>query len=396
MALTDVKVRNVKAQAKPQKLTDGEGMYLLITEQGAKLWRMQYRYQGKQKTLALGKYPDVSLTDARKRRHDARELLANGFDPMEAKKSQKVERAVQAANTFAAVAKEWHEKFKPDWTEGHAAQIWRRLEDDTFPDMGSRPIAEIKAADVLQVLRRIEPRSLESAHRVKTAIGQVFRYAVATGRAERDPTADLRGALRQVKNNHYSAPTDPKKIGPLMRSLDAYSGSPIVRAALRIMPLVFLRPGELRLAEWVEFDLDAAEWNIPAERMKMKIAHLVPLSRQLVEILRELQAMTGGGRFLFPGHRSKAKPMSDMAVNAALRSMGYDRDVIVGHGFRAMARTLLDEVLGFRPDIIEHQLAHAVKDPLGRAYNRTMHLEARRKMMQDWADYLDDLKTKSS
>ncbi|WP_318258138.1 site-specific integrase [Geobacter anodireducens] len=291
------------------------------------------------------------------------------------------------------MAREWHGKFSPTWAQTHADTTLRRLERDVFPWLGGRPIGDIKAPDVLAVLRRVEARgALETAHRVKTICGQVFRYAVATGRAERDPAADLKGALPPAKKTHLAAITEPAKVGELLRAIDGYQGSFVVRSAMQLAPLVFVRPGELRLAEWSEIDFDAAEWNIPAERMKMKEAHLVPLSTQALNILRELHALTSPSRYLFPSARSNARPLSNNAVNAALRRMGYDKDEMTGHGFRAMARTILDEVLQFRPDFIEHQLAHAVRDPNGRAYNRTAHLSERKKMMQSWADYLDDLR----
>jgi len=269
-----------------------------------------------------------------------------------------------------------------------------RLQLDVFPVMGARPIAEIKAPELLAMLRRIESRgALETAHRVRTICGQIFRYAVATGRAERDPAADLKGALPPYKKNHLAAITDPKDVAPLLRAIDSYKGSFVVKCALQLAPLVFVRPGELRQAEWTEIDLDAAEWNIPAERMKMKVAHLVPLSSQAEEIFRELKLLTGNSRYVFPSGRSFARPMSNNAINAALRRMGFGTEEMTGHGFRAMARTILDEVLQVRPDFIEHQMAHAVRDPNGRAYNRTAHLAERRKMMQTWADYLNELKT---
>ncbi|HML80030.1 tyrosine-type recombinase/integrase [Geobacter sulfurreducens] len=402
MALSDVTVRNAKPAEKQVKLFDGGGLFLLVAPKklgpdgkplpASKLWRLKYRFGGKEKLLALGTYPATSLADARDKRDAARKLLASGIDPGEARKAEKEARAEAAENTFEAVAREWHEKFKGQWSEKHAEQILRRLQLDVFPFIGVRPISEIKAPELLAVLRRVEKRTLETAHRLRIACGQVFRYAVATGRAERDPVSDLRGALPPVRSNHYAAPTDPKQVAPLLRAIDEYQGSFIVKCALRLAPLTFVRPGELRHAEWSEIDLDTATWEIPAKRMKMKIAHIVPLSTRAVAILRELHALTGQGRYVFPGHRSPLKPMSENAVNVALRLMGFDRGEITGHGFRAMARTILDEVLHVRPDFIEHQLAHAVKDPLGRAYNRTSHLAERRRMMELWAEYLEGLK----
>lgn len=391
--LSDVQVRNAKSKEKDYKLSDGQGIYLLIATTGGKLWRLDYTFAGKRKTLALGNYPSVSLADARQRRDDAKKLLANGVDPGAIKKAQKAATVAETENSFEVVAREWHCKFSGSWSDCHSETTMGRLQLDVFPVMGARPVAEIKAPELLAMLRRIESRgALETAHRVRTICGQIFRYAVATGRAERDPAADLKGALSPYKKSHLAAITDPKDVAPLLRAIDGYQGSFVVKSALQLAPLVFVRPGELRQAEWTEIDLDAAEWNIPAERMKMKQPHLVPLSARAIEILRELKALTGNCRYVFPSGRSFVRPMSNNAINAALRRMGFDKDEMTGHGFRAMARTILDEVLQVRPDYIEHQLAHAVKDPNGRAYNRTAHLAERRKMMQTWADYLDGLK----
>jgi integrase len=392
--ITDVKVRNAKPGEKDSKLFDGGGLFLLVTRGGGKLWQFKYRFGGKEKKLSFGSYPEVSLADARERREVARKQVAAGIDPGEARKAEKRTGSERAANSFEAVAREWHARQKGIWTPGHADRTIQRLERDVFPCIGARPIGEITAPDLLMVLRRIESRGAhETAHRARFVCGQIFRYALATGRAERDPAADLKGALTPLKTRHHAAITDPKEAAALLRAIDGYQGSFVVRCALQLAPLVFVRPGELRQAEWAEIDFDAAEWNIPAERMKMKQAHLVPLSDQAVGILRELQALTGNSRYLFPSGRSFARPMSDNAVNAALRRMGFGTDEMTGHGFRAMARTILDEVLQVRVDFIEHQLAHSVKDPNGRAYNRTAHLAERRKMMQLWADYLDGLKS---
>ncbi len=393
MALTDMDAKKAKETDKPMKLTDGGGLFLLVQPNGSKYWRLAYRFNDKQKTLALGVYPEVSLKDARQRREDARKLLANDTDPGENRKAVKAAKTERAANSFEVVAREWFAKNSPSWAENHGNRIIRRLEKDVFPWIGAKPIAEITAPQLLAVLRRIEERgAVETAHRAHQNCGQVFRYAIATGRAERDPSPDLKGALPPVKEKHHAAITDPKAMAELLRAIDGYRGSFVTKCALRLAPQFFVRPGELRKAEWVEFDLDKAEWNIPAERMKMREPHLVPLSTQAVEILRNLHALTGEGRYVFPGARTNGRPMSDNAVLAALRRMGFAKDEMSGHGFRAMARTILDEVLQVRPDFIEHQLAHAVKDPNGRAYNRTAHLAERRKMMQLWADYLDKLK----
>ena len=394
MPLTDTAIRNAKPGPKPIRMFDGGGLYLEVAPSGGKWWRFKYRFGGKEKRLSLGVYPDVGLKEARERRDEARKLLAGDIDPGENRKAKQAAQADRAANSFEVVAREWFAKFGPTWSPSHGDRIIRRLERDIFPWIGGRPVADVTAPELLAVLRRIEGRgAVETAHRAQQNCGQVFRYAIATGRAQRDPSGDLRGALQPVKEKHHAAITEPKAIGELLRAMDGYEGYFVTKCALRLAPLVFVRPGELRKAEWAEIDLDHAEWNIPAERMKMREPHLVPLSRQTVEILRELQALTGGGRYVFPGARTNGRPMSDNAILAALRRMGYAKDEMGGHGFRAMARTILDEVLHVRPDYIEHQLAHAVRDPNGRAYNRTAHLAERRKMMQQWADYLDGLKS---
>ncbi len=392
MPMSDTKARNAKPKDKQFKLFDTDGLFLLVSPAGGKWWRFKYRFGGKEKLLSLGTYPEVGLSQARERRDAARKQVADDIDPSQARKALKAAK-VQDENTFEVVAREWHSKFTPTWTSGHAAMILRRLELNVFPWIGARPIIDIKAPELLMALRRIESRgALETAHRVKIICGQVFRYAVATGRAERDPAADLRGALPPVKPKHFSAITDPEKVAGLLRAIDGYQGSFVTKCALRLAPLLFVRPGELRQAEWTEIDIDAAEWNIPAEKIKTRLPHLVPLARQAVEILRELYPLTGTGRYVFPSPRTSQRPMSNNGVLSALRRMGFEKDEMTGHGFRAMARTILDEVLQVRPDFIEHQLAHAVRDPLGRSYNRTAHLEERRKMMQTWADYLDGLK----
>lgn len=393
MALSDTAIKNAKPGAKPIKLSDEKGMFLLIAPAGGKWWRLKYRIGGKEKLLSLGTYPEVSLKAARERRDDARKLLADGVDPSENRKAVKSAKTERAANSFEVIAREWYAKKLPGWAASNADKIIRRLENDAFPWLGGMPIAEITPPELLKSLRRIEERgAVESAHRMRYYFSQIFRYAIATGRAERDVASDLRGALSTAETQHRAAITDPKAIGALLRAMDDYQGTFVTKCALRLAPMVFVRPGELRKAEWAEIDLDKAEWNIPAERMKMREAHLVPLSAQAVEILRELHNLTGHGRYVFPGARTNGRPMSDNAILAALRRMGFAKDEMSGHGFRAMARTILDEVLQVRPDFIEHQLAHAVRDPNGRAYNRTAHLAERRKMMQQWADYLDKLK----
>ena len=390
--LTDMKVQKAKSKDKPISLFDGGGLYLLITPSGGKLWRFKYRFNNKEKKLAFGSYPEIGLQDARQRREDARKLLANDVDPDAVRKAQKQAKTAET-ETFEVIAREWHTTFTPSWTARHAATILSRLNHDLIPWLGSRPINEIKAPELLSVLRRAESRgALELAHRLRAIAGQVFRYAVATGRAERDPTGDLRGAIPPPKVKHHAAITDPKEVALLLRALDGYQGGFVVKCALRLAPLLFVRPGELRHAEWAEINIDEGVWNIPAHKMKMKQTHIVPLCNQAIRILKELQEYTGAGRYVFPSVRTHARSMSENTVNAALRHAGYDKDTMTGHGFRAMARTILDEVLQVRPDFIEHQLAHAVRDPNGRAYNRTAHLVERRKMMQLWADYLDELK----
>jgi integrase len=392
MALTDTFIRKAKpSSAAGDKLADGGGMYLLVKD-GGKYWRMDYRFLGKRKTLALGVYPAVSLASARKRRDEARTLLAEGIDPSQAKQEGKYARTAAAAQTFEVVANQWLLKIAPSRSASTQDKVKGWLEKNVFPVIGKKPIADIKPRDVLAAVQKMEARgAVESAHRVKQVCGQIFRFAVALDLVERDITADLRGALAPTVKGNFAAITEPKQVGALMRAIYDYQGFPAAVAALKLAPLLFVRPGELRAAEWPEIDLDAAEWRIPAAKMKMKVEHLVPLSTQAVDILRALQPITGDGQYVFPSLRSKAC-MSENTINAALRYMGYGKEVMTGHGFRAMARTILDEVLGERPDLIEHQLAHTVRDPLGRAYNRTSHLPARREMMQRWADYLDKLR----
>ena len=393
MALTDIAIRNAKPTDKAQRLADGGGMYLELAPSGGKWWRLKYRFGGKEKRLSLGTYPDTGLADARGKREAARKLLAAGIDPSEHKKANKAAGEERAANSFEVVAREWFAKKKTNWVDGHSSKVLLRLENDVFPWLGKRPIADVTAKELLTTINRIVDRgAVDTGKRALQNCGQIFRYAVVTGRAERNPAADLRGALPTAKQTHLAAITDPDKVGGLLRAMDAYTGSLVTKCALRLAPLVFVRPGELRQAEWAEIDLEKAEWNIPASKMKMREPHLVPLSDQAVAILSELHALTGNSRYVFPGARSHKRPMSNNAILAALRRMGFDKDEMSGHGFRAMARTILDETLHFRPDYIEHQLAHAVRDPNGRAYNRTAHLAERKKMMQAWADYLDMLR----
>lgn len=394
--LSDAQIKNAKPQEKDYKLMDGFGLFLLITPTNGKLWRFDYRFDNKRKMLALGAYPSVTLAEARQRREDAKKLLANGIDPGAMKKTLKSTGKELAANTFEVIARQWHLKFSAagKWSPTHAADIMHRLEKDIFPPLGSRPISEIKPKELLTVLERIASRgALDSAHRLRHHCGMIFRYAIVHEYAERDIAADLRGALPPVKGGHHAAATTPKDLAPILRSIDDFNGSFVVKSALQLLPLVFCRPGELRAAEWSEINFDDCIWEIPAERMKMKQPHIVPLSRQAIAILKELQPLTGYGRYLFPCHRSPLRCMSNNALNAGLRRLGFTKEEATAHGFRASARTIFDEVLKVRPDFIEHQLSHSVRDTLGTAYNRTSHLDERKNMMQTWADYLDNLKT---
>ena len=392
LKLTASKVKSAKPLAKAYKLADGAGMYLLVHPSGAKYWRLKYRIAGKEKLLALGVYPEVSLAEARIRRESARSLIRDGRDPGVAKQLQKNFLLNQNSETFEAVAREWFETKIADKSESYRVRTLRILEKDLFPKLGSLPITSITSQQLLETLRIVEARTVDIAHRAKQSAGQVFRYAVATGRAERDIARDLTAALKSRTVKHSATILEPLEIGQLLRSIDAYSGSMVVKAALQLSPLLFVRPGELRTMEWDEIDWQKSCWEIPASKMKMRESHVVPLAIQSVEILKAIRPLTGRGKFVFPSARKGGRPLSDNGVRSALRSLGYTNEQITPHGFRAMARTLLDEELGFRIDLIEHQLAHAVRDPLGRAYNRTKHLNERTEMMQRWADRLDQLR----
>jgi len=411
----DALIRSIKPGDARKRLADGAGLYLLLfVKGGAHGWRFDYSIDGVRKTISLGTYPDTGLGLARRKADEARGLVSEGVDPSGVRKEKRAEVAEQreaqrradaglpAAGSFEAVTLEWMERvhrFKV--SAGHAERTLTRLQQDVFPWLGRVSLAEIKAPAILQCLRRVEARgALETAHRVKQACGQVFRYGIATGRCDRDPSADLRDALVPVHVKHHAAITDPKRTGELLRAIDDYQGHPVTRAALQLAALVFQRPGELRAAQWSEVDLENAMWTIPSERMKRSkigkasgMPHLVPLSRQAVDILADLRPLTGHGLYLFPSARTDDRPMSDNAVLAALRRMGFGKDEMTGHGVRAMARTMLVERLGVDENIVEAQLAHAVKDALGRAYNRTEYVAQRRSMMQVWADYLDRLRT---
>lgn len=395
MRLTDTAIKNSKAKSKPYQLSDGNGLSLLINSNGSKWWRFRYAYSGKEKMLSLGVYPDTPLKRAREKREEARKLIAEGIDPSAARKRAKA----ALADTFEGVALEWFNKHKAQWLDSHSGKVWARLEKNVFPYIGQEPIGGLRAGQVRAVLDRIVARgAIETAHRILQSISSICAHAAkedATGqrRAERNVCDDLKGELPVAAERHHAAIIEPVKIGALLRAIDGYDGFPVVKAALQLAPLVFVRPGELRAAEWTEFDLKAAQWEIPTERMKMKQAHIVPLSKQAIAILQELQPLTGRGKYVFPSFRTSLRPMSDNALNAALRRMGFEQGSHTAHGFRAMARTVLDEHLEYRVEIIEHQLAHTVKDANGVAYNRTTHLAKRRVMMQAWADYLDTLRT---
>jgi integrase len=390
--LTERTIRNFKPQSKTKRLFDSGGLYLEVSPTGSKWWRLKYRYGDKEKRLALGVFPRVTLKEARAGRDDARKMLDKGEDPGQARKVEKAARNELNADSFEGVAREWHGKFSPGWAPSHASKLLRRLEIDIFPWLGSRPIRQITAPELLSVVRRVEARgALDTARRALLNSGQVFRYAVATGRADRDPSGDLKGALPPPKEKHYASIKEPKAVGALLRAIEGYRGHNVSRCALKLAPLTFVRPGELRRAEWTEFDLEKGEWRIAGEKMKSRVPHVVPLSRQALDVLRELQPLTGSGRYVFPGLRGRDRAMSENTVNAALRRMGYRKDEMTGHGFRAMASTILNEQ-GWHRDAIERQLAHGERDAVRAAYNYAEHLPERRKMMQAWADYLDSLR----
>lgn len=396
-----------------RKLNDGGGLLLEARPTGSGWWRLRYWIDGREGMLSLGTYPDVSLSDARARRDEARKLKADGVNPGEARKAKKAAEVIRAeaarlvasglpgVGTFEHAAREWHAYMTPKWSATHAVKVLALMENDLIPYIGSRPLAALTAPEVLTHARRVEARgAVETAYRALKLAGQVFRHGVQNGYCESDPTRDLKGAIVLAVPEHRAAFTDPVKVGELLRAIAGYQGTPVVRAALALAPLVFLRPGELRKAEWSEFDLDGATWTVPALRMKGKLkaklngpAHVVPLAPQAVAILRDLHPLTGAGRYVFPNPRTDDRPLSDNGVLSALRRMGFGKDEMTGHGFRAMARTLLAERLGVASEVIEAQLAHAVSEALGRAYNRTEFMAQRRDMMSKWADYLDQLRT---
>jgi integrase len=387
-------VSSAKPKAATYKLGDGQGLYLEVTPAGGRWWRFKYRIAGVEKRISFGTFPEVSLTKARDDRERARALVAAGVDPSNVRKANKASERTKAANSFETIAREWHLAQSQAWVPAHADRVMLRLRNDMFPWLGDRPIADIKRPEVRACLLRVESRgAVESAHRVLKSVRAVFQYAQNTDRCEGNPADGLADVLtKPVTSSHHAAITDPTALGKLLRAIDAYEGHHITRSALLLGALTFVRPGELRQAEWSEIDLDAATWNIPAERMKMDEPHLVPLAPQAVAILKELKPVTGTGRYVFPSARGSTRPMSSGAVLAALRRMGYGKHEMTGHGWRATARTILDEKLKVRVDFIEHQLAHAVRDPTGRAYNRTSFLPQRRAMMKKWANYLDKLR----
>jgi integrase len=392
MRLSTAKIQNATAQKKTVRLFDGRGLYLEIAPTGSRWWRFKYRFAGKEKRISLGVYPDVGLKKARDRRDEMRKLVADGIDPSAARKQQKLMALDAAANTFEAVAREWFEKHSANWEASYSVKLLARLEANIFPWLGDRPIRDIKPPELLSVLRRVESRGvLETAHRLMNYCGNIYRYAVATGRAERDISSDLRGALPPSTPQHHASVTDPEGVAALLRAIDGYRGSNVTRYALQLAPLVFVRPGELRKAEWSEIDLEAGEWRIPPGRMKMKTKHIVPLSSQAVAILRALQPLTGKGHYVFPGARSRERCMSENTVNGALRRLGWSGSEMTGHGFRSMASTLLNEQ-GWNRDAIERQLAHTERNSIRAAYNYAEHLPERRRMMQAWSDYLHTLR----
>jgi integrase len=389
--LTDTKLRALKPKGSAYRVADSNGLCVEVRPTGAKVWRYRYRYAGKPSIVTLGEYPAMPLMQARMERERQRQLLKGGANPAHVARAERAASVEQAANTFGAIALELLAKRAKEGLSPGSVKRERRLIEKDLASIGSLPVADVSAPVLLAALRKLERRGIiETAHRARAHAGRVFRYAIATGRAERNPAADLGGALEQPRTKHFSSLTNPAEIAPLLRALWGYQGSAVTQAALKLGPMLFVRPGELRHAKWADVNLDTREWRYTTS--KTNTPHIVPLAEQAVAVLRELEPLTGRSEYVFPGVRSSKRPMSENTINAALRNLGFDGDTMTGHGFRAMARTVLDEVLGFRPDHIEQQLAHAIKDPLGRAYNRTAHLPERRKMMQRWADYLDQLR----
>lgn len=389
--LTATSVKAARYTGRPHKIFDGGGLFLHVQASG-KYWRLRYRVEGRERLLALGVWPHIGLAEARERRDAARKLIARGIDPAEERKRERAERRARRANTLQAVAEEW--LAAQGWASNYREKVEGRLKRWIFPLLGARPIREVTAPELLTALRRIEAAgNVETARRAKQHVSRVYRFAMAAGKADANPAAGLEEALQaRPAAQHFAAITSPAHLGALLRAIDGFQGTPAVTAALKLAPLLLVRPGELRKAEWAEVDLEEALWSLPPGKMKMREPHLVPLPRQAVAILRDLRPWTDRSRYVFPGGRSAHRPMSENALNAALRRLGYTTGEVTVHGFRATARTLLDEVLQFRPDIIEHQLAHQVRDANGRAYNRTTFLAERHAMLQRWADYLDALR----
>jgi len=391
MALNTLAIKTAKPKAKKYRLPDGSGLYLEITPSGGKLWRMKYRFLKKEKLLSFGAFPTISLKDARLLKEQAKKLLGNDIDPAAFKKEQKQSQLADAKNSFEIVTREWIDKNRNIWVANNTKHVTARFERFVFPNLGSKSITDVTAPDLLTIIKRIEKSGTNyTAHKVLQNCGQVFRYAMATARTTSDPTTALKGALPPVRAKHHASITDPKKIGALLRAINDYEGSFITQCALKLAPLVFVRPGELRHAEWQEVDLEKAEWRIPAEKMKMKAVHIVPLSTQAIAILENIQAVTGHGKYIFPSVRTTSRPMSENTINAGLRRLGYTKEEMTGHGFRSMASTLLNEQ-GWHWDAIERQLAHAERNSIRAAYNYAEHLPERIKMMQHYADYLDGL-----
>jgi integrase len=393
MALNHIQITNAKPRDKAYKVADSEGLYLLVQPNGAKLWRMNYRHLGRQKTLYFGAWPEVGIAAARQRRTEAKEQIAAGLDPCAEKRLSRIAEKIAADNTFKAVAEEWLDKIEREGRAPVTLEKIRWLLGMAYPMLGNLPISKVVAQDVLSVLRKVEATGrYESARRMRSVLSRVLRYGIATARADRDVAADLRGALITPKVTHLAAITTPKEAGALMRAIDGYTGHEITAVALQLSPYLFVRPGELRKAEWAEIDAQNAIWSIPAEKMKMRRPHRVSLSRQVMAHLDHLHTLTGHGKYLFPSFRSADKPMSENTINAALRRLGYSQQEMTAHGFRAMAATLLNEMGIWNPDAIEKQLAHLDGSAVRRAYTRGEYWDERVRMMQHWSDHLDQLR----
>ena len=392
MKLTDNKIRGLKPREKKYKVSDGKNLFLVINTNGSKYWRYKYIFHGKEKLLAIGVYPNITLSQARELRNEAKQQLSNGNDPSFIKQTNKINIKLAIQNSFEIIAREWHAKFLSKWKIEHAKTIISRLEKNIFPWIGNKPISEVKPMELLNLIRRIESRGArELSHRVLQICGKVFKYAIVTDRSEVDPSATLKGALEPVQRKHHASITNPEEIGKLLIAIDSYKGYFITKCALKLAPMLFVRPGELRKAEWSELNFDKAEWRLPPEKMKMKSLHIVPLATQVIYILSELHNFTGKGRYVFPGLNNLNRPMSENTINAALRRLGYLSNEMTGHGFRSMACTILNEQ-GWNKDAIERQLAHIERNNIRAAYNYAEYLPERKKMMQEWADYLESLK----